>query len=103
MIYKLITEYEHIPLHFKKGIIVPIPKGDKNQMLKDNYGGLTLLPVIGKLYEKIVMYRVEEFSRRKELINKCQRAGKENCSNLQVAWVIKEAILTTEKKVKQYM
>ncbi len=29
MIYQMITKYEHIPLHFKKGIIVPIPKGEK--------------------------------------------------------------------------
>ncbi len=98
MIYQLMTKHEHIPLHFKKGVIVPIPKGEKNKMLKDNYRGLTLLPVIGKLYEKIVICRVEEYAKRKNIIHKCQGAGKEKCSNLQVAWVIKETIVHNIEK-----
>ena len=59
-LYKLLTvilnsisSSHNVPLHFRKATIVPIPKGQhKNIMHKTNYQGITLLSVIGKVYEK---------------------------------------------------
>ena len=62
VVFNVITEYEYVPLHFKKGIILAIPKGWKNALLQDNYRGLTLLPVLGKVYEKCVTGRMEQFA-----------------------------------------
>ncbi len=45
----LIVQYEYIPRCFKIGIIVPIPKGDKDRCKQDNYRGITLMPVIAKV------------------------------------------------------
>ena len=45
------TLTEHIPLQFKIGIILPIPKGDKDKYIQDNNRGITLLSSVAKLYE----------------------------------------------------
>ena len=48
---------------FKKGVIVPLPKGNKDKCIKDNYRGIMLLPVISKVYEKCVISRVEKLGK----------------------------------------
>ncbi len=46
------------------------------------------------------MGRVEEFSKRKGMIDKWQCAGKNKCSNLQIAWLIKEYVIYNVEKGK---
>ena len=93
-----ITKYEHIPNHFKIGIIVTIPKGDKVKTDQDNYRGITLLSVLSKLYEKCFVCRVEEWARERKLIIDVQGAGKIKCSSLHTAWIVKEAIAVNQEK-----
>ena len=47
-LYSRISVIEKIPMHFKYGIIVSIPKGDKDKCMQDNYRGITLLQTIYK-------------------------------------------------------
>ena len=54
-LFKLILQYEYIPTMFKTGVIIPIPKGDKDKTLLDNYRGITLMSVIVKVFEKCIM------------------------------------------------
>ena len=42
LLCNIITKNEYIPHYFKLGIIVPIPKGNKNRLLQDNHRGITL-------------------------------------------------------------
>lgn len=59
LLYNAITGTENIPQH-KHGIIVPIPKGtDKDYSLQDSYRGITLLPVLSKLYETLLLRQSE--------------------------------------------
>jgi len=63
MLYSILTiifnqlSYTHnVPDHFKRAVIVPIPKGkDKDLLSKDNYRGISLLSVVSKLYEKLLL------------------------------------------------
>jgi hypothetical protein len=48
---------EKLPRQFKKGIIIPIPKGKKDPIIKDNNRGITLLPIMAKIYEKALLNR----------------------------------------------
>ena len=42
-----ISASHNVPVYFRKGIIVPIPKGkDKNVLSKDNHRGITLVYVV---------------------------------------------------------
>ena len=44
-------ELEKVPAHYKRGLIVPIPKPGKDSSSKDNNRGITLLTVIYKLFD----------------------------------------------------
>ena len=59
-IYNKITQEESIPLTMKKGVIIPIPKGTKDQTVMDNKRGITHIPTMGKVYEKLLLARHEQ-------------------------------------------
>ena len=92
MLFNLIAEYECIPCHFKRGIIVPIPKCGKYLLYQDHYRGITLIPVIAKIYEKCILKRVESNKIIKEIIDELQGVVKAECSSLHTAWLLKEVI-----------
>ena len=62
-IWKLVQimfELEQIPRDWAKGIIFPIYK-DGDERVPDNYRGITLLSVVGKLYSTVITKRVSEW------------------------------------------
>ena len=52
-LFNLMSAFNYVPDEFGKGVIIPIPKGqDKHAHSKsDNYRGITISPVISKIYE----------------------------------------------------
>ena len=96
----LITDKEYIPWQFKIGLLIPIPKGEKNKSYQDNYRGITLLPILSKILEKCYMQRIDNWARKKGLIINVQGAMQERCSSLQSAWVVKEAIASYKEQDK---
>ena len=87
-----ISHIEQIPIHFKRGIIIPIPKGDKDKLLQDNHRGITLIPVFAKIYEKCILKRVELSKILKHILVDLQGVTQEKCSSMHTAWLIKEVI-----------
>ena len=73
-------------------MIVPIPKGLKCMSEQDNYRGITLLPVLAKLFEKWVMLRVEKWAIHNKMIHKLQGAAQKRCSSINTAWLVRENI-----------
>ena len=56
LIFNHISASHNVPVHFRKGIIVHIPKAkDKNVLSKDNHRGITLVSVVSKIYEKLLL------------------------------------------------
>ncbi len=53
-IFKILVRIEYVPMHFRIGLLVPIPKGTKDKCKQDNYRGLTLISVLGKIFEKCI-------------------------------------------------
>ena len=68
----LLLREEYVPKQLEKGVIVPIPKGDKDKGLKDNYRVITLLPVISKVFEECIIKRVEKWAKDHNFINRQQ-------------------------------
>ena len=56
---------QHFPDHWKKAVILPIPKPQKDLIFATSYRPISLLPSLGKLLEKIILTRL------KNSINKC--------------------------------
>ena len=92
MLFNMLITSEYVPLQFKRGVIIPIPKGEKDKSLKDNYRGITLLPVLSKIFEKCIIVRVEKWCKLNNIINVQQGAAQSKCSSMHVAWLVKECI-----------
>ena len=62
---------ERTPVDWERGIIVPIYKrGEKDNV--DNYRGITLLSVVGKLYTSILNNRISKWIEKKNEIMEAQ-------------------------------
>ena len=93
VIFNTMITIEHIPDCFKQGIIIPIPKGGgKDRSVKANHRPITLLSVLYKLYEKVLLVRIDSWLKGHEKINKLQGAFYENCSSKDVALLLNEII-----------
>ena len=57
-LFNLMVWYNYVPNDFGRGIIIPIPK-DKDSKMQDkmeNYRGITISPVISKLFEQCLLH-----------------------------------------------
>ena len=52
-----IVENECIPKNLKRGFMISLPKPQKDATLKTNNRGITLLPVLYKMFEKTVLLK----------------------------------------------
>lgn len=93
IIFNSMIENEHIPQQFKTGLIVPIPKGGKRDIcLKDNSRPITLLPVLYKVFEKILLERLDMWLTNNNIISQLQGAAQPRCSSTDVVVMLKETI-----------
>ena len=51
---------KQIPEAFKTGILTPVLKKSKDPTNMDNYRGITVTPIIGKLFESVLLPRLEQ-------------------------------------------
>ena len=99
-----IVASEVMPQHLKRGLIAPIPKPKKDATVKDNNRGITLLPVIYKLLEMVILDREKPWLAQRCVVDDLQGAGQENCSSLHVSMVLQEAIaFNTERGSNVYI
>lgn len=74
----------------RQGVIIPIPKGKKNPIKPENNRGITLMSVIGKVYDKILLKRAEAWF--SEVQHEQQGANRTGCSSLHTALLLQEAV-----------
>ncbi len=92
LIVNRINDLELIPTHMKKGILIPIEKPGSDSSYKDKNRGITIGPMIGKLYERLLMTRFEPWCREKGIINAVQGANQLHCSSIHTGWLVRETI-----------
>jgi hypothetical protein len=57
-LFKRVWEEETVPNDWRSGVVIPLhKKGDKMNL--DNYRGITLMDVVGKVFSGIVRNRIE--------------------------------------------
>ena len=86
----IIVVKENIPQHYKRGLICPIPKAGKDPTHKDNNRANTLLTVMYKLFEIIMLAREKDWLVRKYTIDDLQGAGQDKCSSLHTPMLLQE-------------
>ena len=74
------------PKQPKKGVIVPIPKSGKDPSEPTNNKGITLMSVISKVYDSILLKRHEKWLKR--VLCETQGVAQNNCSSLNTALML---------------
>ena len=59
---------------------------------QDNYRGITLQPVLSKLFEKCLMVRLNHWSRCNNIISEMQGTNQLKCSCLETSFIVRETI-----------
>ena len=49
-----------VPDYFSGGVLTPVQKSGKDPTVLDSYRGITVTPIIGKLFEKLLLLRLQE-------------------------------------------
>ena len=62
-IFNDIIRTETVPEVFKSGIITPVHKKGKDPGKMDNYRGITVSSILGKLFETVILNRLEELNK----------------------------------------
>lgn len=79
-LYNNIWHQGHIPTSWKEGLIIPIPKPDKNKHQADSFRPITLLNCISKIFEKMVNRRLMTLLDSQDLLDNRQFAFRPNKS-----------------------
>ena len=79
MIFTSRLETGVFPIHWKKANVVPIHKKESKQLVK-NYRPLSLLPVCGKVFKRLIYNEVYPYLTDNNLISSHQSGFKEGDS-----------------------
>ena len=85
-----VIKHNSIPQILKKGLIVSIPKPEKDCAVKDNNRGLTLLPTIYKIIEKVIILRENEWVN--SIISPIQSCGKDHVSCCHTSFAVQQTV-----------
>jgi exonuclease III len=94
-LFSLIICTEHVPPNMKIGLTITLLKqGKKDKTDPNNYRGITLLPVIYKLFEKVTLLRMLPFLNQHGLHfpDPVQGAYQKNLSSINTTFCVKETI-----------
>jgi hypothetical protein len=103
-VFNAIRALEAIPESVEIGVIYSLFKGKKkNKLDKDNYRGITLLNVIGKILERLILDRMMPILIKNGVPDKMQFAYQKGKSCVQASFVLQEAIHhAVERESKVY-
>ena len=88
----------------KTGIMLPLFKGKGTKANnKDNYRGITLFPTISKIYEMIIVNRLEQFASQKGYFSQMQFAFQDGVGCVDTSFTTLEQLVTCLKGGVQYL
>ena len=96
LLFKLYQNFftnSSVPESVLTGVILPLSKGKGAKANnKDNYRGITLFPTLCKIYEMVLLNRLESFAKDKGLFSDMQFGFKEGVGCTEASFTILEAI-----------
>ena len=90
-LFQLIWDSEYIPEQWGEGMIVSLfKKGDRED--PGNYRGITLLNVVGKLFNKVLNYRLLQWLEEHNKLSESQAGFRFGCSCVDNIFILNEVI-----------
>ena len=96
-IFNMAMRTGKFPTKLKIAKVIPIHKGD-SKMLAANYRPISLLPIIGKVFEKILFSRITEFVKKYDILYQKQYGFQKGKSTEHALIDIHEKILNSFEK-----
>ena len=87
LIFKSCLENEKFPIEWKKANVVPVYKRNNKQLI-ENYRPISLLPVCGKILERLIYNKMFEFFTGNEIISQNQPGFSESIRNQSVNYYV---------------
>ena len=82
-----------VPKNIKKGIILPLFKGKGAKANnKDSYRGITLFPTLCKIYEMVLLNKLEKFAADRGYFSELQFGFREGVGCIEASFTILETI-----------
>ena len=82
-----------VPKNIKKGIILPLFKGKGEKANnKNSYRGITLFPTLCKIYEMVLLNRLEKFAADRDYFSELQFGFREGVGCIEASFTILETI-----------
>ncbi|XP_078665516.1 uncharacterized protein LOC144907947 [Branchiostoma floridae x Branchiostoma belcheri] len=92
-LFNMMREEEHIPEVFKRGVKIPLLKQGKTDKTDfDAHRGVTLLPCLAKVWEKVLFERWKPWLQSHGLPHQLQSGGQKGCSNVTTAFIVQEVL-----------
>ncbi len=79
-----------IPGMLKDGILTPVLKKDRDAKQPNNYRGITVTPILGKVIEKLIQRRIEPILSTTQ--NRLQKGFTKGCSSNNASLLVSEVI-----------
>jgi hypothetical protein len=100
LLYNNMRNNKKMPVGMKRGMLIPIPKGQKDPMIQENNRGITLLTTFYKIYQNLIK---QELGRDIDNnVDEIQAAGRKGISCIHTSYLLREVIshnLEQEKKL----
>ena len=92
-LFNLVIKFEFIPREWKQGCIITLYKGGNKQRKDPNsYRGITLLPVVFKLFENVISHRISDILESDDFPCRQQMAYQKSLSSLHTSFNLQECI-----------
>ena len=93
-LFSLMVKLEYVPEKMKTGLMITILKpGKKDKTCPDSYRGITLLPVVYKVFEKVTLVRMQNYVRSQQIFpDPLRYAYQKNLSSINATFSIQETI-----------
>ena len=102
-IFNAVRELEYVVENWLVGNVISILKSGKKKCDKGNYRGITLLNILGKIFERLMLNRWIPTFRQLDIPNEFQFAYQENKISVLSSFVLQEIInYNVERKSKVY-
>ena len=93
LLYQVFVQTHTVPENLKTGVILPLFKGKGAKANnKDNYRGITMFATLCKIYEMILLNRLEVFAKQKGFFSEMQFGFQEGIGCIEASFTILETI-----------
>ena len=98
-LFNNILEYNKVPLAFKIVITITLHKGNgKSKSDPNNYRAISLLPVISKIFEKVILTRIEDKTTLQSQLHPLQHGLQKGKSCKMTSFLYQDAVNYTYER-----